>query len=1052
MSLPRVRTCAKCQRVAFLLPSFAWFAVDFVEIVVVSGKPESGYSSRQLFDFLAFYYMQRFSVLGGSYMYVLFWNFRPAMSIMGVRIEAMDGQVEVLAAVLQRTLSPDQETRKNAEKELWAGGEVKLGYGTLALQLIGSQVIPPEIRLAGVVALKNFVKRNWQEADDDVKITDEERHLMRDETLRLMFALSGNLRKQLSSTVCEMGRVDFPSRWQSLVQVLAQNLATQNLDQIIASLELLDDLTKKYRTESKSQELWVELKFVLDNLTGPLLELFKAMMVSYDQKDVMPVVQCLNWLEILHLIASNFCSLSSQDLPEPFEDNIATWMTGFQQLLSMKVPSIEQGADDKIASPLENLKVSICEIITLYTQRYEEETANYVSPFIQSAWEQLVEIDHRYRFDGLVNACLGLLSAICQRVQYKALFEGEGVINTLCESVIVKNLVLREDDMENFEDGSIEYLNRDLEGSDFETRRRGASDFVRALCKNFEAQVFPVLANIIMKFLNEYQGSPTQCWRQKDVFYCLVTAMASKGSTQRHGVVSTSNLVNVVEFYSNYVREDIIDATSQVHPVLRADAIKYVVTFRNVLPFEAVKETIERTACENQGAIGLLRKDHPLLHQYAAYAIERLLCDRLKATSDSVFTSKNTPVGPLIELLVRASQASNVLNTHYIAKALMRVINLIDEESAQGATVLVDYLASLIGKAAKEAVDPGQTHYVFESLCVLVKRAYRVVGEGLTQHILPIMMEILQNDLLDLIPYALQVIALMVDQRKAITGNVGQYVDFVPVILKPEVWQRKANIPAALLVVESFLAGCPEVVLTGEHFNRVMGLFQGMFKQNKTLPYSFRLAAGILPHCGCFENLNDAALLVPMLKLIQTNKTELLVKYFVLFLCRYIIKKDAMALASVFEAIQPGMYVMVLEKIVLTALSDLGKRCTFSERQVIVMGMSQLIAHTAQLMGPLFPSAVQLTCDIAAHSGANTQFVVADADTDFNEVVADTSDPFSRLCNAQHVDDLFNIEEDVKKVLALAVLQHLPTTQGGEALVGSLSLELRNRLNSFVQP
>uniref|UniRef100_A0A1I8AX63 Importin N-terminal domain-containing protein n=1 Tax=Steinernema glaseri TaxID=37863 RepID=A0A1I8AX63_9BILA len=336
----------------------------------------------------------------------------------------MANRIDVLANALQRTLSPDLMTRKNAENELKAM-ENEPGHGVVVLQLANTEAAPPEIRLASVVALKNYVKRNWA-GDGDATISDEERVQIREESLRLMFALSGNLRKQLVTIVCEIGKSDFPSKWPALVEVLSANLATQNLDQIIASLDLLDDLSKKYRTESKSQELWVELKFVLDNLSGPLLALFQAMMGFYDQREAMPADQCINWLEILHLIASNFCSLSSQDLPEPFEDNISVWMAGFQTLLGLKIPSIEQAADDKVASPLEGVKVSICEIITLYTQRYEEETAQYVSPFIQGTWEQLVEIDHRYRFDSLVNACLGLLSAICQRIQYKSLFEEHG--------------------------------------------------------------------------------------------------------------------------------------------------------------------------------------------------------------------------------------------------------------------------------------------------------------------------------------------------------------------------------------------------------------------------------------------------------------------------------------------------------------------------------------------------------------------------------------------------------------------------------------------------
>ena len=47
-------------------------------------------------------------------------------------------------------------------------------------------------------------------------------------------------------------------------------------------------------------------------------------------------------------------------------------------------------------------------------------------------------------------------------------------------------------DEETFEDNPEEYIRRDMEGSDVDTRRRAACDLVRALCKSFEG---PVIAN-----------------------------------------------------------------------------------------------------------------------------------------------------------------------------------------------------------------------------------------------------------------------------------------------------------------------------------------------------------------------------------------------------------------------------------------------------------------------------------------------------------------------------------------------------------------------------
>ena len=49
-----------------------------------------------------------------------------------------------------------------------------------------------------------------------------------------------------------------------------------------------------------------------------------------------------------------------------------------------------------------------------------------------------------------------------------------------------------EADEESFEDNPEEYIRRDMEGSDVDTRRRAACDLVRALSKSFEG---PVITN-----------------------------------------------------------------------------------------------------------------------------------------------------------------------------------------------------------------------------------------------------------------------------------------------------------------------------------------------------------------------------------------------------------------------------------------------------------------------------------------------------------------------------------------------------------------------------
>ena len=54
--------------------------------------------------------------------------------------------------------------------------------------------------------------------------------------------------------------------------------------------------------------------------------------------------------------------------------------------------------------------------------------------------------------------------------------------------MVIPNLRVRDEDEELFEANPLEYIRRDAEGSDSDTRRRAAGDLVRSLVDKFPAQ------------------------------------------------------------------------------------------------------------------------------------------------------------------------------------------------------------------------------------------------------------------------------------------------------------------------------------------------------------------------------------------------------------------------------------------------------------------------------------------------------------------------------------------------------------------------------------
>lgn len=144
-------------------------------------------------------------------------------------------------------------------------------------------------------------------------------------------------------------------------------------------------------------------------------------------------------------------------------------------------------------------------------------------------------------------------------------------------------MMFREADEELFEDNPEEYIRKDIEGSDIDTRRRAACDLVRGLCKFYEQVVTNIFSQYVNHMLAQYAENPNANWKSKDTAIYIVTSLAAKKSTSKHGTTETNQLVNLVDFFRSQIEPDLSSANIDEHPVLKADAIKYIITFRNVV-------------------------------------------------------------------------------------------------------------------------------------------------------------------------------------------------------------------------------------------------------------------------------------------------------------------------------------------------------------------------------------------------------------------------------------------------------------------------------------
>uniref|UniRef100_A0A8C9DKV8 Exportin-2 n=1 Tax=Prolemur simus TaxID=1328070 RepID=A0A8C9DKV8_PROSS len=801
-------------------------------------------------------------------------------------MELSDANLQTLTEYLKKTLDPDPAIRRPAEKFL-ESVEGNQNYPLLLLTLLEKSQ-DNVIKVCASVTFKNYIKRNWRIVEDEPnKICEADRVAIKANIVHLMLSSPEQIQKQLSDAISIIGREDFPQKWPDLLTEMVNRFQSGDFHVINGVLRTAHSLFKRYRHEFKSNELWTEIKLVLDAFALPLTNLFKATieLCSTHANDA-SALRIL--FSSLILISKLFYSLNFQDLPEFFEDNMETWMDNFHTLLTL---------DNK-----------------------------------------LLQTD-------LVSNAIQFLASVCERPHYKNLFEDQNTLTSICEKVIVPNMEFRAADEEAFEDNSEEYIRRDLEGSDIDTRRRAACDLVRGLCKFFEGPVTGIFSGYVNSMLQEYAKNPSVNWKHKDAAIYLVTSLASKAQTQKHGITQANELVNLTEFFVNHILPDLKSANVNEFPVLKADGIKYIMIFRNQVPKEHLVVSIPLL-------INHLQAESIVVHTYAAHALERLFTMR-GPNNATLFTAAE--IAPFVEILLtnlfKALTLPGSSENEYIMKAIMRSFSLLQEAIIPYIATLITQLTQKLLAVSKNPSKPHFNHYMFEAICLSIRitcKANPAAVVNFEEALFLAFTEILQNDVQEFIPYVFQVMSLLLETHK--NDIPSSYMALFPHLLQPVLWERTGNIPALVRLLQAFLERGSNTIASAaaDKIPGLLGVFQKLIASKANDHQGFYLLNSIIEHMPP-ESVDQyrKQIFILLFQRLQNSKTTKFIKSFLVFINLYCIKYGALALQEIFDGIQPKMFGMVLEKIIIPEIQKVSGNV---EKKICAVGITKLLTECPPMM------------------------------------------------------------------------------------------------------
>lgn len=896
--------------------------------------------------------------------------------------------IETIARYLAESVVAS--TSKNAEKSL-KSLENQDGFGLTLLHVVASSNLPNPTRLAGALFFKNFIRRKWIDEDGNHLLSPSNVELIKKEIVPLMITLPNNLQIQIGEAISEIADSDFPHRWPTLLGDLASRLSPDDMVTNKGVLIVAHSIFKRWRPLFRSDELFLEIKAVLDAFAVPFLNLLKSVDEQIAKNEDNEAA--LNLLfDVLLVLVKLYYDFNCQDIPEFFEDNIMAGMGILHKYLAYKNSLLDDPEETEQAGVLIKVKSSIQELVQLYTARYEDVFGPMINEFIEITWNLLTSLSADPKYDILVSKSLSFLSAVSRIPKYFEVFNNEFAMNNVAEQIVLPNVMLRESDIELFEDDPIEYIRRDLEGSDTDTRRRACTDFLKEIKSKNEPLVTNVFSSHIQKFFELYQSNPSSNWKYKDLCVFLFTALAVEASVTSSGVSSINSLLNVVDFFTKQIAPDL---TKDVpHIILRVDAIKYVYIFRNQLNKTQLIEIMPILA-------KFLEVDDYVVYTYAAVTIERILTIRESNISSAFIFNKSDLSGSanvlltnLLRLIMKQNSSPEKLaENEFIMRAVFRVLQVSEDTVQVMFPELLNQLLNIISVISRNPSNPRFSHYSFESIGTIMTYCSTESLPALANAAMPTFLNILSEDIQEFVPYVFQIIAYIVEKGSAVPDSIRQLAQ---PILSPGIWELKGNIPAVTRLLKAFIkvdqSLFPDLV-------PVLGVFQRLIASKAYDVHGFELLEEILIFFDANllkPYLNQIAVL--LLQRLQSSKTERYVKKLVVFLGVVCIKRGASFAISFINEVQKGLFSQIWSSFVVPTLPTIGN---LLDRKIALVGMTDIMIDGMSFSDDytaLLPQTLESIVQAAAsESIANVKSDYIDIDN--LEEITTFGSSFSRLAS-----------------------------------------------------
>lgn len=656
---------------------------------------------------------------------------------------------------------------------------------------------------------------------------------IKSELIGLMVVVPANLQAQLGEAIASIANADFWVRWDTLVDDLVSRLTPDNATVNNGVLRVAHSIFRRWRPLFRSDDLFTEINHVLQKFCQPYLQLLQQTDAAITASANDPAA-LKGYITTMDLLVKLLFDLSCQDLPPMFEDNLAPIFDLLHKYLVYDNPALHTD-DDEESGPLEFLRAGIFEVLKLYLTKYEDAFESQLPPFIQTSWNFLSSVGLETKYDVVVSKALDFLRVV-GATQHANAFNDQSVLVQIIEKVILPNMQLRESDVEMFEDEPIEFIRRDLEGSDSDTRRRAATEFLRQLMSRFEDLVTSTSKKYIELFLKTYAEDRSN-WKAKDTAVYLFTAIASKGaSTAAQGVLTVNPGVDVLGFFQENIATDLSSADAQA--LLKVDAIKYIYVFRSQLS-PALWQAAFPLLVQQLG------NENYVIHTYAAIAVERALfmTDNNRQPIiplDQVQPLAKDLLSHLFKLITKNTAPEKIQENEFLMKCVMRVLIFIRDGVLPIAELVLNNLINILKVIRHNPSNPRFQYFLFESMGALIRFAGPTQSAMLETKLYEPFFTVLRESVDEFVPYVFQLFAALLEANPSGELN-STYQELLAAIILPQMWESRGNTPALARLLTAIIPRAAQGIVEKKQVEPILGIFQKLVSTKAHESLAFEL-------------------------------------------------------------------------------------------------------------------------------------------------------------------------------------------------------------------